>query len=176
MNLNLYKLFSEDGKKTYYTISKLKSNYVLNLFTCYFNHRKELNHPYYQIIKVPHQIEFLEEFEDRIIAKDTMNKLIKDDPNCINILNDEKKQIVKDKKHIVKDKKPKEPKEKKIKVRKTDDPEYNKKYYESNKDRLKGYYSEHLAKCREYNKKRYYDTKQKLQRLKELEGELNKNV
>ena len=37
-------------------------------------------------------------------------------------------------------------------------------------------YSEHLAKCREYNKKRYYDTKQKLQRLKELEGELNKNV
>lgn len=183
MKLNLYKLFSEDGKKNYYCISKLKPNYVVNLFVCYYNHKPELKHSYYEIIKVPHNIELIEEFEDRSIAKELMNKMIKDDPNCINVQGEDKPDEPDKPKKQIKAKEPKKEKkqkesnkEKKIKMRKTDDPEYNKKYYEKNKDKLKGYYNDHLEKCREYNKKRYYETKQKLQRLKELENQLNNNV
>jgi hypothetical protein len=169
MNLKLYKLFTLDGKKTYYTLSKLKSNLCINLFVSYYNNRRELNHTYYDIIKEPHNIELIEEFEDRTIAKDIMNKLIKDDVNCVNKIQEEKEEKQKPIREKVKTNKAK-----KAKVRKTDDPEYNKKYYASNKDRLRGYYSKNKDKLREYNKKRYVDIKEKLERLKKLEDE-NKN-
>lgn len=154
--IKLYKLFSLDNSKTYYGLTKLKLNLCLNLLTSYYNNKRNLAHPYYEIIKAPHDITVVEEFDDRLLAKERLTKITTEDTNCINskvtIVNDVQVPVAKPR------------------VKKTDNPEYNKQYYLENKERIKNYYQKNLHKCREYNKQRYLMTKEKLQKLKELES------
>lgn len=161
--LKLYKITSEDFK-VYYGITKLPINMTKNLFHSYMKHKPNDKKEYYDILDKNSVACVLEKFNDREQAKKRLHELIKSDPNCVNIIKEKKPKVEQDK--IIIPKKEIIPK----KTKKTEDPNYLKNYYETNKSKLKQYYQTNKEKIKNYNKTKYQQLKEKLNKLAELEG------
>ena len=146
MNYTIYKISNEN--EVYFGKTKLALKLLINLLTSYKAQEKE-HLTYYNIIDGEYRLTIL----DKNIAKENVNNIlrayIKDTNPNIKCVNKRKLEL-----------KP----GKKIKIKKTENlQEYNKAYYNNNKEKQQQYYSAHKEKIKEYNKERYRKIKEILE-------------
>ncbi len=158
MSYKVYRIFNDT--MSYFMVSKVKPNICLNLLYCYYTKYQASQKPedykiYFKLFENDdYDIEEKGSFDSRELAK----QVLKDYICCKNCINTENPN----------DDKPIKP----VKEKKTANiSQYNKTKYIENKENFKKYYASNKEKIRTYQKTRYQEMREKLKELEELKNQ-----